>query len=506
MAVAGKAWALGLIVLAVIVACVRFGSFVAGGSDSYCYVHQAERWASGRLQASEPLALEAPWPEAPLAFAPAGHLPSPTVPGAIVPICPPGLSMVMAPFLIAGGPRAAFSVVPLFGVLLILATYIAGARFGDRIGLAAAALLASSPVFLYQVIQPMSDVPAAALWMLAVAAATGTRRKHVVMAGLAASAAILVRPNLVPLGFAIGLFLLFRPERSWRARLVDAASYAGCCAPGCVAILLIQQAFYGSPLASGYGSLQTLFGFDHVLPNASRYFSWALETHTPAILVTLAIPFLLPGLLGSLYLLLIALNIGLYLPYVVFEDWSYLRFFLPALALLLILTVAAVDAICRRLRLSNTKPVLMVVTIVLGVFFLGQAREHNAFRLRQLEARFEQAGVFAGRRLPPDALVITSWHSGSVRFYARRPTLVWDGLPAGWLDRAVGFVRTKGYTPYLLLERWEEPVFRERFRGSALADLDWPPMAEVGAEVRIYDIDGRERYLRGENSPTEYAR
>jgi hypothetical protein len=79
------------LLLAVVVAVgLRWGSFVAGGSDSYCYLYQAERWASGRLQVPEPLALEAPWSNAPLAFEPVGHVPSPTVPVAIVPICPSG--------------------------------------------------------------------------------------------------------------------------------------------------------------------------------------------------------------------------------------------------------------------------------------------------------------------------------------------------------------------------------------------------------------------------------
>ncbi len=39
---------LALAALAVVVlgAAARWGSFVAGGSDSYCYVYQAERWAA----------------------------------------------------------------------------------------------------------------------------------------------------------------------------------------------------------------------------------------------------------------------------------------------------------------------------------------------------------------------------------------------------------------------------------------------------------------------------
>src|SRR5207237_8389232 len=107
--------AIALLAAGVFAAGVHWGTFAVGGSDSYCYVHQAERWASGRLLAVEPLALQAPWPDAPLTFAPAGHIPSPTVPGAIAPICPSGLAMVMALFLLAGGRAALFVLFPLAG-------------------------------------------------------------------------------------------------------------------------------------------------------------------------------------------------------------------------------------------------------------------------------------------------------------------------------------------------------------------------------------------------------
>jgi hypothetical protein len=80
----------------------------------------------------------------------------------------------MAPFVLAGGPRSAFYVLPLFAALLVGATFVIGSRFGARVGMFSSLLVAASPIVLYQVIQPMSDVPAAALWMLAVALATGT--------------------------------------------------------------------------------------------------------------------------------------------------------------------------------------------------------------------------------------------------------------------------------------------------------------------------------------------
>ena len=499
----------------VMVASIRWGSWVAGGSDSYCYVYQAERWADvfgqlvrGRmagLQVPEPLALDAPWPDAARAFAPAGHVPSPTVPGAIVPICPSGLSIMMAPLVVVGGPRAAFLVLPLFAAVLVAATSAVGSRFGARVGLLSSVLVATSPIVLYQAIQPMSDVPAAALWMVAVACATGTSRRSSLWSGLATSAAILVRPNLVPLGITIGLFLLLRAERTWLHRLRSAAVYALASAPGCIIVAFTQDAFYGSPFASGYGSLAALFSIRHVTSNVGRYLGWLGSTHTPVIALALLAPWLLPGGLSVLALAMFLVNLVLYVPYVVFDDWSYLRFLLPTIPLLLILLVAVVDAWLRQRRVPGVAWITAAVVIGLSALFVREARQRPTFVLQQLEARFERAGLFVGHRLPPNALVITSAESGSVRFYAGRKTLLWDGLDPAWLDRALLYVRGKGYEPYLMFERREEPDFRQRFAGSEVARLDWPPMAEVASQVRIYRPGDRDQYLQGTLSPTEYV-
>ncbi|MEQ1575173.1 MAG: glycosyltransferase family 39 protein [Vicinamibacterales bacterium] len=499
------------IVIGALATGLRWGTYAVGGSDSYCYAHQAERWASGRLQVPEPLALEAPWPDAPLAFAPGGHIPSPTVPGAIVPICPPGLSVAMAPFLAVAGARGIFLVVPLFGALLVAATYVVGSRFGPRVGLASAVLATCSPAFLFQVIQPMSDVPAAALWLLAVACATSTKRRGPLAAGLVASAAILMRPNLVPLGLTIGLFLAFRPERTWRARGAAAAIFGAACVPGCLAVAMIQWTFHGSPLRSGYGALDGLFAFAHVAPNAQRYASWLWQTHSPLLLLAVVAPIVLPGWLSRLLATLVLVTLACYLPYTVFDDWWYLRFLLPAIPLLLVLTVATIDALAQRATRHSAPRraavwTLAVVTAFLAVTLIREARARQVFDLARLESRFARAGEFVARRLPDNALVVTSWESGSVRFYSGRRTLVWDGLDPAWLDRALDFARERGLEPYLLFESWEEPIFRRRFTSSALGALDWPPIAEVASQVRIYRPGDRERYFKGEALPTEYSR
>jgi hypothetical protein len=498
----------GAACLAVLVVCARFGSYVAGGSDSYCYVHQAERWASGRLLVPEPLALEAPWPDAATTFAPAGHRPSSTVPGAIVPICPPGLSMAMAAALLAGGRWAMFAVVPISGLLLVLATAVLGTRVHPQVGLASAVVMAASPIFLYQVIQPMSDVPAAAAWALALAAVTSARRTGPLAAGLAAGAAILIRPNLVPVGLVLGLYLLSRGQGL--RRIGDAVVYAAGCAAGCAAVAAIQFHLNGSPFASGYGDLGTLFAATHVGPNLQRYASWLVRSQGPLIAIAVAAPWLWRDPRAWLYLSVFVVVVTLYLPYLVFDDWAFLRFLLPALPVLIVLMLTVVAHAGRRLGgqwgRRWERGVLPVVVLVLVATSIPVAAHQHVFELRQLESSFRRVGEAMATRLPENALVVTSQHSGSVRFYARRRTLVWDVLDGASLDAVVAFAARKGLAPYLLIASGEEAEFRARFSTSPLARLDWPAQVEVAPEVRLYVPGARDQYLRGETVPTEFVR
>jgi hypothetical protein len=92
-------------------------------------------------------------------------------------------------------------------------------------------------------------------------------------------------------------------------------------------------------------------------------------------------------------------------------------------------------------------------------------------------------------------------HSGSLRYYAQRQTLRFDWIDPGRLEWLVDRLERRGYRPYLLLEEWEEPLFRERFAAhTALGALDWPPFArlESPAVVSVYDPRDRERHLRGD--------
>ncbi|CAN5732070.1 hypothetical protein BH18ACI5_BH18ACI5_28340 [soil metagenome] len=126
-------------VLWTIVAGVRFGSAVAGGSDSYGYLSQARELAAGRLSDEIPMNPAFRWTNAESTLTPLAHVRAPQ-PGRMVATYPPGLPLLMAaamPF----GVRAAYLLVPFFGALLVFFTWRAGHLLGDSLAGAIAALL-----------------------------------------------------------------------------------------------------------------------------------------------------------------------------------------------------------------------------------------------------------------------------------------------------------------------------------------------------------------------------
>src|SRR5437763_1042682 len=168
---------------------------VAAGADAYGYVSQADLWLRGALHIDQRFGATVPWPLARWTFTPLGYRPEPDG-YRIVPQYAAGLPLVMAAFKAVAGQCAMFWVVPLCGGVLVFATYCIGREI-DRplVGLAAAWIVASSPTLLFMLMAPMSDVPAAAAWAASVAFALA---ESPLLAGVAAGAAILIRPNLAP--------------------------------------------------------------------------------------------------------------------------------------------------------------------------------------------------------------------------------------------------------------------------------------------------------------------
>jgi Dolichyl-phosphate-mannose-protein mannosyltransferase len=339
-----------LIAVSAAVAGLARNTWTAGGADSYAYVSQADRWVHFRLKTPVPMSSSAPWPDAAWTFSPHGYRPS-LDGAALVPVTAPGLPLMMAAAKLLAGHAAMFWVSPLCGALLVWTTFAIGRRLGSSgIGLIAAWLLATSPVFLAMIVSPMSDVPAAAFWAVALcfalprenerARSGGRARLDTWLCGLAGAAAILIRPNLAPLAIICAITIRPRlaaqgaavplagegPRDAGRVRLnagevrlkPDATKVETIVASGfsrtaatlnravqlnphgaaavlvaCLFIGWLNNYLYGSPLSSGYGGVNTLFSAGHIATNLHRYGAWLLESQTPLAvlgLVALVVP------------------------------------------------------------------------------------------------------------------------------------------------------------------------------------------------------------------------
>lgn len=500
-----------LLAVSVVLIGIRFNSTTASGSDAYGYVSQADLWLAGDLRLEQPWVDDAPWPDAQWTFSPLGHRPA-GEPGnwAIVPTYSAGLPLLMAVAKAAGGHAAGFLVVPFAGGILILATYGVGIRLGSRMaGVIAAWLVATSPPVLLHLVQPMTDVPVAAAWCVAAYFLLGQGRWSAAAAGVAAAVAILIRPNLVPLGAILALWPMLEAfsSRAWALHLTRLLLFGACMAPGPLAVAAINDYLYGSALTSGYGDVDGMFTARHIWPNLTRYVSWLVETHTPIALVGLA-ALILPirrlwpdprtrgfAAIAALYTASLWL---IYCMYLVFEDWSYLRFLLPCWPFVMV-GIGAVVALLWR----TSRPAVGVAVLIGGVTLgLAQARfslDRGVLGLGLTERHYAGVALEVRKATPAGSVVMAMQHSGTLRYYAGRQTLRYDILEPEWLSQSVDWMTARGVHVYALLQDWEIPEFERRFSDDPLAaSLRERAVFEYkgSSKLTLFDLSGTPAFGR----------
>jgi hypothetical protein len=491
--------AIALVILAV---GLVWGTHVAGGADSYGYVSQSRLWAQGNLVVAQPIAAKVPWPAADWTFAPLGYKPT-AAGGAIVPIYAPGLPMLMA-LLSLIHPDGVFWVVPLAGASLIALSFFLGRAFGGYgAGLLTAALVATSPAFLFQLVAPMSDVVVAAFWVAALVVAIPNRVERWLGAGLLSSFAILTRPNTAPIAVVFILAALWRDKSAgcrggeYRRRLLSALAFATGATPGVLSVAAIHTALYGSPLESGYGAAADLYAFANLAPNLARYSTWLVTTETPFVCLAVAAPFVVSNCtrrrwLAAFTALCAAATWLCYLFYQPFEVWWYLRFLLTSFPCLLALAAATFTGLMRRIAVEWRMPLAVAVLTPVLMWRIDYAIDRRTFDSWRLERRYADTGRLVADRLAPNAVFFSGQQSGSLRYYSGRLTLRWNHLDAAWLERSIDVLKGLGFRPYFVFEEGEEAEFRGWFGStSRLGRLDWPPLVELKTApvVRIYDPD-----------------
>jgi hypothetical protein len=484
------AFALGTLVVG-----VKYGAFVAGGSDSYGYVSQAELWLSRDLIVEQPIARKVPWPAADRTFAPLGYTRS-IAGGGIVPTYPPGLPVLMALGKLALGNCGPFFVVPFLGGLAVWLTYRLGTSiWSRRVGLAAAALLASSPAFVFMLLMPMSDVAATCAVAAALIGALARSPRRALWTGVAIASALCIRPNLAPLA-AVLLAGLMVGAASWRARLGIALQFGAGVAPLLTGLALLNTHLYGAPWRSGYGEISGLYSWAFAGTNLWRYSQWLFRTET-LLVAGCVLPLLAVRWLGPRQRLAVAIAAALvacvwmsYVWYRPFDVWWTLRFLLPAFPAMLVLATIGWRLALVWIRPAYRSAAVGAVVLTVLMAHVDVVRRLSVLSLKNGESDYLSMARYARQRLPENAVVISVLHSGSLRLYADRLTLRYDWVDGRWWRRMLRVLTRLGYRPYVVLTDAEETAFRERFRLSDARDAPGTLLAELrghGATVRLYD-------------------
>jgi len=468
---------------------LRYGSRVAGGADAFGYVSESVLWRHGILGIDQAFAASLPWPNALGSFVPLAYRLGAN--GVMGPTVAPGLPLLMAlaGLFSACGP---YLVVPLCGAALVAATFDLGRRiFTTPTALIASALVACSPVVVFESLVVMADVPAGAMWMCALAAAARATPRSALAAGLFAGAGVLIRPNLLPLALFPWLLSVVRESRRGSMALRTGLFAAGT-VPAALLIAWVNHRLYGSALSSGYGDLGGVFALKHAAANLRLYPGWWLESHG-----AIAFLFLTALVRRRWYTLERLTLIGfavcvfvLYVFYLPFDQWWYLRFLIPAIPIAFLLTADVIVEATRRspsLRLAA----LIAFAVVAGGHSLRFIDSKEILKNSIAEKRrYLDAAVHIDRTVPPEAVILAMQHSGSVRYYTGRLTMRWDVLDPASLDRAVDTLRRRGVAAYALLESWEEADFRKRFGGQRSLGMLTAGAASISedGELRLYPL------------------
>jgi hypothetical protein len=345
------------------------------------------------------------------------------------------------------------------------------------LALLAVCCVATSPVFLFEMMQPMSDVAVTAWWLCAVLMLLRGTRRGSVGAGLAASIAILTRPNIVPLVLPVACLAAIPIQATLRERAISVALFLLACIPGIGLVAASNYVFYGSMSTSGYGSLTEIYRIDGALATTWRYLRWLWDTHSILIFIPLLA---LAGAFGTRGMSVIsrrfawwvlgffAVLLACYAPYLRFDHWSYLRFLLPAIPLLMIAAILLVDGGTRTLSPVSRSAVVLFVAIMFPLAYVHTAAKGDAFVMRAgLRHAFEEPAALAAQRLPPNAVFIALTQTGSLRYYGGRFTLRYENIEPARLDALVTYVEARGMKPWAALDRLEIADFKSRFGETA---------------------------------------
>lgn len=462
---------------------VRHSASFASGSDASGYFNSARLLSEGQFWAT---------PRVPeghrhtafglMTFQPLGFIMDQNV-AHMAPTYPTGLPLhlLVASWVIGWNHSST-----LVQLLAALASGVLVWVLGRRAGLSvywsatAIALLWLCPLFVFSVLQPMSDVLALA-WSLA--ALYGALRSRdgwgwSLFAGAACSMAVLVRPTnvLLALPMAVALGLDFR-RYLWVA-------LGG--VPGGAFFAYYNWHVYGSPFKTGYGDVSTAFSRDFVSHNLAHFAQWIPALLTFVIVAALVAPFFRAARQRDLAVLGLwaVILTGFYAFYFHSgETWWYLRFILPAFPVFILAALVALQAIADRFVPARWAwAVALAIAALTATAQTKLTRRLSATSVMPGDSYYLLTANWTRAHLPANAVIYSMQMSGTLFFYTDFMVVRWDQILP---DRIAGL--------FAVFAQERRPVYAVLYEfetKDALARLGgkWKSIDKVG-EATVWELE-----------------
>jgi hypothetical protein len=445
----------------------RHAASGVGGSDSSGYANTARRLAAGTL-VSRPRCLDRLGLPDALAFVciPLGFVRGPS-PGTMAPLYPVGFpAHLAAATALTGSEAAIFAVSPIAALGCLALVYLVGRDIGlpKILSAGSAAVLAAWPTFLFQALQPMSDVVAAFWCTAAILAARRAGRSALwgTLAGAAFGIAVLVRPTCVLLLPALAFALPLR-RAPLLAFLAGAAAFA-------LLLAVYDAKTYGSPSASGYANigLWRELAFANFPARARHYSLWILRTLTPFVpLGWLVLPAArrLPGRDRALLVTWFGVFFLFHCLYGPYDSFLFVRYLLPGVPALILGAAAAAWSLAppRFPRAAAAAAALLLAAVLLVE--AGISRRVDVTGIVSGEsAVYRDACRWAEGVLPEKSVVLAINTTGALEYYTSLTSVLWN-LPDEDLARVRAHAEARGYGIFALVFPSEEEPLARRVPG-----------------------------------------
>jgi hypothetical protein len=482
------------------------------GCDSYAYLNGAELMARNGLfrtdyidplvaQIHDRLQPKPPPDKEMFLFSPHGHYVYDVKAGLVYNVFPPGTSMILFPFVKAGGRGAAFFVLPVFSMLLVLAFFLLGARAVEP---AFGLLLAGLTMFNVQVFENsvllMSDIPSLALVSAALAGVSlhlmKRRRAWLVFAGACFGFSLVVRYSNLAGALPLVYLLLrgFSKDRRPAEFVKNLASFGGAVVLfGLVPLGLYTHRLFGSVVRLVYEpTTQSLTSLAFLKDGVPFYLKNLVQTFgLPALLLAAV------GLVGawarpSRRSAGIACFLGLFsfFAFYALQSIRQERYLMPAYPCLGVLFAFGVLEVRRLVRRSRMLAFLVVVFCAVWPLARSQARFPEGIR--------DGADIAAAlsRKVPANAVVFCDDMSGPVGMYAGLPGYRFLWTNPQTLDQTIRTCWALGRDVYFYLD---SAVAESGFPALIGADRADAPRTTLVATVRGHPLLRVERPSPAEN-------